>query len=67
MTPDRTKKKINRSGPRVTRLEEPGVHEMPKSKSVTESGVPLYLLPGTIAHHINRIQYFTKFSSMNYG
>jgi hypothetical protein len=28
---------------------------MPKSKSVTESGIPLYLLPGTIARHINRI------------
>jgi len=28
---------------------------MPKSKSVTESGVPLYLLPRAIAFHINRI------------
>lgn len=28
---------------------------MPKSKSVTESGVPLYLLPRAIAWQINRI------------
>lgn len=28
---------------------------MTKSKSVTESGVPLYLLPGRIARYIDRI------------
>ena len=28
---------------------------MPKSKSVTEGGIPLYLLPRAIALHINRI------------
>jgi len=28
---------------------------MTKSKSVTQGGIPLYLLPRAIAHHINRI------------
>jgi hypothetical protein len=30
-------------------------HIMPKSKSVTEGGIPLYLLPRAIARQINRI------------
>jgi hypothetical protein len=30
-------------------------HTMPKSRSVTEGGIPLYLLPRAIARQINRI------------
>ncbi len=40
------------------RIESPGGgggQRMTKSKSVTDSGVPLYLVPETIARHINRI------------
>jgi len=32
-----------------------GGRRMPKSKSVTESGVPLYLLPERITRHIDRV------------
>ena len=35
--------------------EEGGGHRMPKSKSVTEGGIPLYLLPRAIARQITRI------------
>ena len=38
--------KIARSG---------GGHRMTKSKSATQGGIPLYLLPRAIALHINRI------------
>jgi hypothetical protein len=40
---------------RIPSKKSRGEYEMPKSKSVTESGVPLYLLPRAIARHINRI------------
>jgi hypothetical protein len=39
----------------VNRPAGGGGHRMPKSKSVTEGGIPLYLLPRAIALQINRI------------